>query len=83
MEVRLSPELEAQLQQLAARSGREAGEVVESAGASYLDEVAGLGSLLDRRYQELESGRVIGIEGANALARLREKSEACRVGRDI
>jgi predicted DNA-binding protein len=78
MEVHLTPELEKKLNDLAEQTGRAADELVEDAMTGYLDELAGLRGRLDRRYDDLKSGRVKPIDGDEALARLREKSRRRR-----
>ena len=52
MAVRLSPETESRLQELAATTGRAPEEIVEDAIASYLAELAEVRDLLDHRYDE-------------------------------
>ena len=81
MELRLAPDLEAKLDRLSAETGRSAGELVEEAVAGYLEELGAVRGMVDRRYDELKSGRVEAIEGAEALNRLREKSRAHRTER--
>jgi predicted transcriptional regulator len=78
MEVHLNPELEKKLNELAAKTGRAADELVEDAMVSYLDELAAVRDLLDSRYDDLKSGKVKPIDGEEAFARLREKSERRR-----
>ena len=68
MEVHLTPELEKKLNDLAEQTGRAADELVEDAMTGYLDELAGLRGRLDRRYDDLKSGRVKPIDGDEALA---------------
>ena len=48
--------------------------------AAYLDELAAVRGMLDSRYDDLKSGRVKPIDGEEAFARLREKSERRRDG---
>jgi predicted transcriptional regulator len=74
MTVHLNPELEKKLDELAVRTGRPAGELVEDAMAGYLDEITSAREILDRRYDDLKTGRVQPIDGEEALARLRERS---------
>ncbi len=75
MVVHLKPETESRLRQLAATSGRAPDELVEDAMAGYLAEVTELRSTLERRYDEIQSGRVQPVEGEEAFNRLRRKSE--------
>ena len=58
MEIRLKPETESRLNELASKSGRRTDELVEDAMAAYLTEVAEVRSVLDSRYDEIKSGRV-------------------------
>jgi predicted DNA-binding protein len=81
MEVRLNPELEARLNELALASGRGTDELVQDAMASYLEELADLRRMLDGRYDGIKSGSVNPIDGEEAFARLGRKSEARRNSR--
>lgn len=80
MEVHVTPELAKKLSDLAATTGRAADELVQDALAGYLEELASLRETLDRRYDDLKSGRVKPIDGEEAFRRLREKSEHRRSG---
>lgn len=75
MVVHLKPETGSRLRQLAASSGRAPDELVEDAMAGYLAELAQLRSTLERRYDEVKSGRVQPVEGEEAFRRLRSKSQ--------
>lgn len=81
VEVHLKPDLKAKLDQWAAETGRTADELVEDAMTGYFDELARVRGMLDDRFDDLESGRVRPIDGAEAFARLREKSELRRAER--
>ena len=81
MEVHFSPETETRLQELAAKAGRAPEELVEDAMAGYLQELAQVRDELDSRYDELKSARVKGLDGEEAFANLRRKSEERRAGR--
>ena len=78
MEVHLSPDLEAKLDQWAAETGRPKEEFVEDALTGYFEELAQVREMLDSRYDDIKSGRVKPIDGEEAFARLREKSQARR-----
>jgi putative addiction module component (TIGR02574 family) len=78
MEVQFSPATEKKLTALATQSGRRTDDLVEDAMAGYLDEVAEVRDVLDRRYDELKSGKAKSIPGEEVFARLRAKSEARR-----
>ncbi len=75
MVVHLKPETESRLQELAATSGRAPDDLVEDAMAGYLAELVQVRKMLDRRYDEIKSGRVEPIDGKEAFDRLRCKSE--------
>jgi predicted transcriptional regulator len=76
MEVHLSRQTESRLQELAARTGRAADDLVEDAMAGYLLELTQVREMLDARYEDLKTGRVQAVDGENALSRLREKSKS-------
>jgi len=59
-------------------TGRSAGELVEDAIAGYFNEVGELSSTLDRRYDELVSGKVQLVDGADAYQLLKERVTARR-----
>jgi hypothetical protein len=78
MEVHLRPETESRIQELAAKTGRATDELVEDAMAGYLQELAQTREMLDTRYDEVKSGRIMPLEGEEAFAALRRKSEERR-----
>jgi len=78
MEVHLRPETESRLQELAAKTGRAPGELVEDAMAGYLQELTETREMLDSRYDDIKSGRVKPVDGEEAFANLRRKSELRR-----
>ena len=80
MEVHFTPELEKKLNDLAALSGRPAGELVRDAVAGLVDELAETSDMLDRRYDEINNGKVKLIPGEEAVARLHERIEGRRDG---
>ena len=75
MEVHFKPETESRLNELATQSGRATDELVEDALTGYLGEVALMRDMLDSRYDDIKSGRVTPLDGEEAFARLRRKSE--------
>jgi hypothetical protein len=81
MEVHFPPELEARLDQLATDSGRAKEELVLDAMSGYLDELERVRRMLDRRYDAAKTGGVELIDGEEAFARLRAKSQAWRKNR--
>jgi predicted transcriptional regulator len=78
MEVRFKPEIQTKLEQMARESGRPSEELVEDAVIGYFDELANAREMLDRRFDDLESGRVKPIDGEDAYRLLMEKTEAQR-----
>lgn len=78
MEVNFPPELEKKLNDLAALTGRPAAELVQDAVAGYIDDLPETRAMLDRRYDDIKSGRVKLIPGEEVFERLRRKSEARR-----
>ena len=78
MEVHLRPDLQAKLEQMARESGRPSHELVEDAVVGYFDELARTRQMLDRRFDDLKSGRMKPIDGEEAYRRLMEKTEAQR-----
>lgn len=78
MEVHFTPEVQAKLEQMANESGRPSAELLEDALIGYFDEMAHTREMLDRRYDDLESGKVKLIDGEEAFRRLMEKTEARR-----
>ena len=78
MEVHFTPDVQARLEQMARESGRLSAELVEDAVIGYFDELARTRELLDRRFDDLESGRVKPIDGEEAYRRLMEKTKAQR-----
>jgi len=55
--------------------------LVQDVVAVYVDELAGLHGMIESRYDDLKSGGVKPLDGEEALARLREKSDARRLHR--
>ena len=75
MEIRLTPDLEAKLQALATASGRAPDELVQEAVAGYVDDLADVRATLDRRYDDLTSGRVTPLDGEAFFEGLRQREE--------
>jgi predicted DNA-binding protein len=73
MEVRLKPETESRLNELASQCGRPTDELVEDAMAIYLTEVAHLRNVLDSRFDDIKSGCVKPIDGEAFFEDLRER----------
>jgi predicted transcriptional regulator len=75
MVVKLTPETESRLQQLAATTGREPSDLVEDAIAGYLTELSEVRATLDTRYGEIKAGTAKPIAGDAAFESLLRKSE--------
>ena len=75
MEVHLTAELEAKLNEMAAKTGRATDELVQDAMAGYFGELADVHGMLDRRYDEIKSGRVKPIEGETFFENLRQRED--------
>jgi predicted transcriptional regulator len=78
MEVHFKPDVQAKLDQMARESGRPSDELVEDAVTGYFDELAYTREMLDRRFDDLESGEVKPVDGEEAYRRLMEKTEVQR-----
>ena len=78
MEVNFTDEIEKKLNELAVQRGRPADELVRDAVVGMFDELTGTRAMLDRRYDDIESGLVKLIPGDEVFARLQAKSEARR-----
>lgn len=75
MEVRLKPETESRLNELASKSGRPTDDLVEDAMAAYLSEVAEVRNLLDNRYDDIKSARVKPVDGQTFFEDLRRRED--------
>jgi len=78
MEVHLTPDLEAKLNQLSAQTGRAQEELVQDAMAGYFAELSQVCNMLDSRLDEIKDGKVDPIDGEEAFARLRKKKTGHR-----
>jgi len=74
MEVHVKPEIQAKLDQIARESGRPSDELVEDALIGYFDELACTREMIDRRYDDLESGKVKLVSPEEVKARILAKS---------
>ena len=74
MEVHLTPDLEAKLNQLASETGRAKEDLVQDAMAGYFAELSNVRSMLDARYDDIKSGKVKPMDGEDVFARLRQKN---------
>jgi predicted DNA-binding protein len=75
MEVRFKPETESRLNELASQSGRATDDLVEDAMAGYLAEVTEARQMLDRRYDDIKSGRVKPIDGEEFFETVRRRED--------
>ena len=73
IEVHFRPETESRLTELASKSGRTLGDLLEDALAGYLIEVAEVREMLDSRYDEIKSGQVKPIDGEAFFDCLRQR----------
>jgi len=72
MDVHLdNPDLQAKLDRWVTETGRGPGELVEDAMAGYFDELARTREMLNSRYDDLKTGRVKPIDGAEFFEILR------------
>ncbi len=83
MEVHFTPETEKKLKNLAAQSERRnVDELLQDVVEEYFGDLAETRETLDRRSDDLASGKVELIPGHEVIARLRAKSAAYRASRD-
>jgi len=83
MEVHFTAETEKKLEDIAAQTGSGNADVlVQNVIEEYFGDLAQARETLDRRYDDLESGRVKPIPGDEVIARLRARSAACRARRN-
>lgn len=75
MEVHLTPELEAKLNEIAVKTGRAMEEVVQDAMAAYLEELAEVRGMLDRRYDNVKSGSTRPVNGESFFESLRQRED--------
>jgi putative addiction module component (TIGR02574 family) len=79
MEVHFTPETERKLKDLASQSGSgTVEELVQKVIEGYFDELAQVREMLDRRYDDLKSGRVKAIPSEEVEAHFRQRSSAAR-----
>ncbi len=76
MEVQFTPDVQAKLDQLSGETGRGREEFIRDALAGYFDELVQVRSLLDKRYDDLKSGRVGLVSSEEVEAYFRRKSAA-------
>jgi hypothetical protein len=75
MDVRLNnPEIQAKIDRWVTETGRGPDELIEDAVAGYFEELTQTREMLNRRYDDLKSGKVKPIPGDEVVAHFREKS---------
>jgi hypothetical protein len=77
-DVHIAPDVEKRLHDLAAQSGRATDDLVQDPLAAYFDDLVQTRDMLDSRYDDLKSGRARPIDGEEAFARLKARTEAQR-----
>lgn len=75
MEILLSPKDQTRLAELAERTGRSESEIVQQVIGSYLDNVLDVREILDRRYDDIKSGRVKAIDGKEFFENLKRRED--------
>jgi hypothetical protein len=79
MDVHVSPENQASLDQIAMATGRSHDAIVNDVLAGYLGELLETRRTLNSRYDDLVSGRVQGIDGETARHHSLARIEARRI----
>ena len=75
MEVHFSQDLEKKLNDLAAKTGRGADQLVQDVVAGYVEELTGVRDMLDTRYDDVKTGRVKPIDGEAFFEQLRQRED--------
>jgi predicted transcriptional regulator len=78
MEVQFTPDVQAKLDQMARDTGRRSDELVQDAVIGFFDELVFTREMLERRYHDLENGRVQPIDGEEAYRQLMAKTKERR-----
>jgi predicted transcriptional regulator len=78
MEVQFTPDVQAKLDQMARDMRRRSDEVVQDAVMGLLDELTFTREMLERRYRDLEAGRVQPMDGEEAYRSLMARTEERR-----
>jgi predicted transcriptional regulator len=74
MEVHFTADVQAKLEQIARATGRRSDQLVENVVTDFFDDFIFTRETLDRRYDDMQNGRVTPIPGKEVFARLRAKS---------
>lgn len=72
------PDLEAKVERWVSETGRPADELIADVMAEYFEELERTRETLDRRYDDVKSGKVKLVPGEDVVARLRERSAGYR-----
>jgi Ribbon-helix-helix protein, copG family len=75
MEVHLTPDLQAKIDQLVVETGVPVEQLIEDALAGYIADLAETREMLDSRYDDLKSGRVKPIDGEEFFENLRRQED--------
>ena len=75
MEVHFTPDVEKQLNDLVAQSGRGTNEFLQDALAAYFDELTQTREMLNSRYDDLKCGRVKPLDGEEFFESLRRRED--------
>jgi hypothetical protein len=75
MEVHFAPELQAKIDRLVSEIGCAPEKLLEEAVAVYVDELAAAREMLNSRYDDLKSGRVVAIDGEAFFEGLRKRED--------
>jgi hypothetical protein len=76
-----NPEVQAKLERWTCDTGHPADELLQDPLAGYFDELASTREMLNGRYDDLKSGTVKPIGGAEVRARMKAKSDAWQTSR--
>lgn len=71
-------DLEAKVERWVSETGRPAEELIVDVVAGYFEKLERTRETLDRRYDDIKSGRVNLVPGEDVITRLRERSAAYR-----
>lgn len=75
MEVHFAPDLQAKIDELVNETGCTPGQLIEDAMAAYIAELGEAREMLNSRYDDLKSGKVVAIDGEAFFEDLRKREE--------
>lgn len=73
-----NPDLQAKIDQWVLETGRTADELLLDAMAGYFDELAEVRTTIDRRFEEISSGKVQLIDGEEVRRQMKARTQALR-----